>query len=137
MSVVVLDTDVSSAVLRDRLTDPLRTRLTGQTLAVTFVTVGELTKWTHVRSWGPQRLDTLTRFLDRVVVLPYSVAVAETWGLLQARAQRRGRPRPANDTWIAACCLVRRHPLATLNLKDFADFAHYDGLPIIGYDAAI
>jgi hypothetical protein len=56
--------------------------------------------------------------------------------LLQARAQRRGRPGPANDTWIAACCLVRRHPLATLNLKDFADFAHYDGLPIIGYETA-
>lgn len=136
MSFVVLDTDVSSALLRDRLTDPLRARLVGHTLAVTFVTVGELTKWTHLRSWGPRRLDTLQRFLDRVIVLPYSVAVAETWGVLQARAQRRGRPRPANDTWIAACCLVRRHPLATLNLKDFEDFAHHDGLTIVGHDAA-
>jgi predicted nucleic acid-binding protein len=136
VSVIVLDTDVSSALLRDRLTDPLRVRLIGHTLAVTFVTVGELTKWTSIRSWGPQRLDTLQRFLDRVVVLPYSMAVAETWGHLQARAQRRGRPRPANDTWITACCLVRRHPLATLNLKDFEDFAQHDGLTIIGYGAA-
>jgi predicted nucleic acid-binding protein len=127
---------VSSALLRGRLADPLRARLAGHTLAVTFVTVGELTKWTHIRSWGPARLDVLGRFLGQVVVLPYSVAVAETWGALQARAQRRGRPRPANDTWIAACCLVRRHPLATLNLKDFADFAHYDGLDIVGYDAS-
>ena len=136
MSVIVLDTDVSSALLRGRLSDPLRARLVGHTLAVTFVTVGELTKWTHIRSWGPARLDVLSRFLGQVVVLPYGVAVAETWGALQARAQRRGRPRPANDTWIAACCLVRRHPLATLNLKDFADFAHYDGLDIVGYDAS-
>jgi predicted nucleic acid-binding protein len=132
VSVIVLDTDVSSALLRDRLADPLRARLVGHTLAVTFVTVGELTKWTHIRAWGPKRLDTLSRFLSRVVVLPYSVSVAEPWGVLQARAQLRGRPRPVNDTWIAACCLVRRHPLATLNLKDFIDFTQYDGLDILG-----
>ncbi len=31
-----------------------------------------------------------------------------------------------NDTWVAACCLVRDLPLATLNLKDFRDFAEHD-----------
>mgnify|MGYP000993225475 FL=1 len=41
MSVIGLDTDVSSDILRDRLTDPLRARLVGHTLAITFVTVGE------------------------------------------------------------------------------------------------
>ena len=44
---------------------------------------------------------------------------------------RRGRPRPQNDTWIAACCLVYDLPLATLNVKDFADFADHEGLRII------
>ena len=44
----------------------------------------------------------------------------------------RGRPRPANDTWIAACCLVREVPLATLNIKDFADFAEHEGLELVG-----
>jgi toxin FitB len=48
-----------------------------------------------------------------VVTLPYSGQVAVRWGELQARAERRGRPRPVNDTWIAACCLVRDLPLAT------------------------
>ena len=33
-----------------------------------------------------------------------------------------------NDIWIAACCLVRDLPLATLNLKDFKDFADHDAL---------
>jgi len=51
---------------------------------------------------------------------------------LQARAEQRGRPRPANDTWIAACCLARDLPLATLNLKDFRDFAEHDGLRVMG-----
>jgi hypothetical protein len=30
-------------------------------------------------------------------------------------------------TWIAACCLARELPLATLNLKDFADFVEHEG----------
>ena len=53
-------------------------------------------------------------------------------GQLQARVQRRGRPRPQNDTWIAACCLVDNLPLATLYIKDFADFAADEGLALIG-----
>ena len=36
-----------------------------------------------------------------------------------------------NDTWIAACCLVNRTPLATFNTKDFVDFAQSDGLRLI------
>jgi len=33
--------------------------------------------------------------------------------------------------WIAAGCLVADLPLATLNLKDFEDFAEHDGLRLI------
>jgi predicted nucleic acid-binding protein len=88
VSLIVLDTDVASASLRNRLPERLR-------------------------------------------VLQYDEAVAGKWGQLQARAQRRGRPRPHNDTWIAACCLVDELPLATLNTKDFADFAEHDGLTLI------
>ncbi len=62
---------------------------------------------------------------------PYSEAVAVTWGELQARAVRRGRLRPVNDIWIAACCLVRALPLATLNVKDYADFAEHEGLALL------
>jgi len=62
---------------------------------------------------------------------PYDEAVAATWGWLDARAQARGRPRPINDMWIAACCLVEDVPLATLNRKDFEDFAEHDGLRLI------
>jgi predicted nucleic acid-binding protein len=131
VSFVVLDTDVASAVLRGRVPSALATRLTGQSLAISFVTVGELTKWTLVRHWGPQRLAGMRDFLSSLVVLPYTNAVAITWGELQARAQLRGRPRPANDTWIAACCLTRRLPLATLNVKDFTDFAEYDSLQLL------
>jgi predicted nucleic acid-binding protein len=100
-------------------------------MCITFVTVGELTKWRVLRSWGSARTADLARWRQRVGVLAYDETAADKWGQLQARAQRRGRPRPHNDAWIAACCLVDDLPLATLNAKDFAGFAEHDGLTII------
>ena len=128
MSPVVLDTDVASALLRRRTPEQMAGLLAGHVLAVTFVTVGELTKWTLVRHWGPRSLASMRTFLASLVVLPYDRQVAARWGELQAYAQLRGRPRPINDSWIAACCLVRELPLATFNTKDFADFAEHEGL---------
>ena len=53
------------------------------------------------------------------------------WGRISAAAIRRGRARPANDTWIAACALTYGLPLATLNAKDFEDFGEHDGLNLL------
>ncbi len=49
------------------------------------------------------------------------------------RARRTPRQaRPQNDTWIAAFCLVYGLPLATLNVKDYKDFAEHEGLILVG-----
>ena len=50
---------------------------------------------------------------------------------MTARAQRHGRPRPLNDSWIAACCIEGGLPLLTLNHRDFVDFAELDGLVLL------
>ncbi len=131
MSLVVLDTDVASNILRGRVSDRLRARLAGKTWCISFVTLGELTKWTILRSWGPRRLADLADWRRGVVLLPFDQTVATTWGEIQARAQLRGRPRPVNDSWVAACCLASQLPLATFNTKDFADFGQYDGLDLL------
>jgi toxin FitB len=131
MEYVVLDTDVSSRILRDRLTDPIAARLTGRLWCVTFVTVGELWQWADMRSWGMRSRRELESWLASVVVLSASEAVARTWGRISAAAHRRGRPRPSNDTWVAATCLSRDVPLATLNVKDFSDFAEHEGLVLL------
>ena len=89
MSVVVLDTDVASALFRRRLPEPLSRQLAGQVAAVTFVTVGELTKWTVIRHWGPTSVARLRSLLDGLLVLPYDTRVAARWGELQACAQLR------------------------------------------------
>jgi hypothetical protein len=49
VSLVVLDTDAACALLRRRDEARLTRLLAGKILAVTFVTVGEMTKWTLVR----------------------------------------------------------------------------------------
>jgi predicted nucleic acid-binding protein len=128
---VVLDTDVASLSYKGRLPAPLAVRLTGQEVCVTFVTIGELSRWAAKRRWGTRARTELVDWLGRTVVLPYDERVAWEWGQLSVRAERRGRARPINDTWIAACCLIADLPLATLNLKDFEDFAEHDGLRLI------
>jgi len=131
MEYVVLDTDVSSRILRNQLAGPLVARLTGRLWCVTFVTVGELWQWADMRSWGSRSRRELESWIASVVVLPASEAVARTWGRISAAAHRRGRPRPSNDTGVAATCLARGLPLATLNVKDCSDFADHEGLVLV------
>jgi toxin FitB len=131
MSFVVVDTDVASTILKGSLPDELAEQLAGQRLAVTFVTVGELTQWTFLHQWGPRRRAGLRAFFASVVVIPCSYRAATLWGEIQAQARLRGRPRPVNDAWVAACCIARDLPLATLNTKDYIDFAEHEGLTLI------
>jgi toxin FitB len=131
MDYVVLDTDVASHIFRQRLTGPLAARLAGPVWAVTFVTEGEIWKWAALRDWGPEHIRRLEAWLSGVIVLQSSENVSRTWGRTVAAAQRRGRIPPANDSWIAAHCLVHGFPLATHNTKDFADLADHEGLSLL------
>lgn len=128
MSFVVLDTDVASTSFLGRLPARLKSK-TCRPFGVH-----------HVRDVGrTDHMDGDTQLGTAATSEPGSLAssdgatqvrrtVAITWGHLQARAQLRGRPRPVNDTWIAACCLVEGLPLVTFNTKDYEDFAVHEGL---------
>jgi hypothetical protein len=61
----------------------------------------------------PPRRDARPPLANRVIVLSYTDDVARIWGQISAYAVRRGQPRPANDSWIAACTLTYGLPLAT------------------------
>lgn len=131
MKSVVLDTDVASLIFKSELPDSMAAQLVGYRPCLTFVTLAELAKWVELKSWGPRRRDQLTRWLNAMAVLPGTPLVARKWGEISAFAVKRGRARPQNDTWIAAACLVYDVPLATLNVKDFADFGDHEGLELI------
>jgi hypothetical protein len=129
---VILDTDVASLSIKQQLPPTLLRELLGAQIGITFITLGELTRWATLRQWGPTRRAELEGWLATRPTLPYTDDVARHWGEISAHATRRGRPRPQNDTWIAACCLAYELPLATLNVKDFRDFAEHEGLRLLG-----
>jgi toxin FitB len=128
---VVFDTDVASLSFKQQLPPSLLARLIGTQPCITFVTLGELTKWAEMRRWGRQTRAELDRWLSLAVLLPYDRDVATVWGELQAEGAHRGRTPPQNDTWIAACCLVEDLPLATRNVKDYVGFVEHDGLALV------
>src|SRR5215475_706468 len=131
MSTIVLDTDVSSLIIKRQLPDRLAALLANRLLSITFVTVGELRYWVESRPMSRQRFADLTTWKRGVVKLPGDEETAEVWGQLTAAARLRGRPRPQNDTWIAASCISRGLPLATRNVRDFVDFAQHHGLVLV------
>ena len=99
--------------------------------SLSFVTLGELMKWAEARSWARHNRLALDKWLSNIPILHSSREIASIWGTLSAAGLRRGRPRPQNDTWIAAVALVYDLPLATLNFKDFADFEAHHGLRLV------
>ncbi len=133
MDSVILDTDVASRSFKRELPPTMVQHLVGRRPFISFATLGELIRWADQRDWAERRRARLQHWLSAIPVLPGSEQVARMWGQLSAFAARRGRPRPQNDTWVAACCLTYEIPLATFNIKDFADFAEHEGLHILGY----
>lgn len=126
----MLDTDVASGLIKRHLPPSLDAKLVGHRLVTTFVTAGELQRWAVQRDLGVRRKAELDRWVAGPV-LTGGRDVARRWGEIVAYAEKRGRPRPVNDSWIAACCLVYDLPLATLNVGHFDDFATFEGLRLL------
>jgi toxin FitB len=131
MARIVLDTDVVSLYRVGRLPAGVARQVVTNDISIAFATAGELWKGALAKRWGVACRGGLDLWLAERRVLPAGLAVAEVWGKISAGAQRRGRPRPLNDTWIAACCIEAGLPLLTLNHRDFADFAERDGLVLL------
>jgi len=131
---VAIDTDVASLLIKRKLPADMARLLAGRPLVLTFVTLGELTRWVEQRQWGPHRREMLERWLTGKHILHSNYDVARTWGIITAYASLRGRPRPANDSWIAASCLAYGVTLATRNVKDYEDFAEHEGLSMLGHE---
>jgi predicted nucleic acid-binding protein len=117
--------------IKRRLPPALGARLVQTNPVMSFVTQGELMKWTLMHDLGLQRKGEVLSWIDKTPFVEGNGLVSNHYGRLAAAAKRRGRPRQPNDMWIAACCMARQLPLATLNVKDFRDFAEHHGLELI------
>jgi hypothetical protein len=132
MSGIVLDTNVASLHYKRRLPAGVRQYMAGQRVHVAFATAGELRQWAVARKWDWAARTGMQLWLEsKVVLLPYVPRVMWTWGDIGGRAMRSGRKLPANDLWIAACCIERGLPLLTLNRRDFEELERHEGLRLL------
>jgi predicted nucleic acid-binding protein len=128
---MVLDADVASRIFRGQdLDSEERQALATYTPVLTLVTIAEWAKWAHKRGWGSVQRKRIRDFVGRFALLHCEVPVMYERGRLRAMAELDGRPVPANDCWIAACCMHNRLPLLTRNRKDFDPLTHH-GLSLL------
>jgi predicted nucleic acid-binding protein len=85
-----------------------------------------------MREWDERRRGRLEAWTAGRPIIPFDPRIAQLWGELTGQAKLRGRPRPQNHTWIAACCLRYGIPLVALNSADLGDFAEHHGLILLG-----
>ena len=125
----LLDTCLLSELQKPRPYDTVAAWFAEQpdhSLYISVMTIGEIRK-------GIDRLETSSRqsrldqWLQSLVagyddrILPVSLEVAESWGVLSARAARLGRPLPIVDGLIASTARVRGLCVVTRNTGHFVE----------------
>ena len=127
---VLVDTDVFSYIFRnDTRAEFFQPYLVHRTLAISFMSVGELYFGAYKNDWGSKNLLRLEHQLKNYVVIPYDSRVVQRWAQIKSDREKLGHQIGHADAWHAACALVNDCALATNNAKDFEDIP---GLTIIG-----
>lgn len=98
---------------------------------VSFMTVGELYRWSIAHNWGVARHAALVQAISRCVVLRYDQETARIWASIAVARARIGRPIGCGDCWIAACAVRNELPLVTNNPSDYE---HIDALKLLSSD---
>jgi toxin FitB len=126
--VIILDTNVLSALMRDRPDAAVITWLDEQpaesiwTTAITALEVRtglELLRTSRRRTQLEDAFDQLLGDDLNGRVLAFDTVAANAAGVAVAAAQRRGRPVEIRDCQIAGIALARRATLATRNVLHF------------------
>lgn len=116
----LLDTDVVVDVLRRDPAMRLRLEAVGASVAISSITLMELTYGVW-RSSRPQAngeaIDQLLSFVD---VLDFGSAAAREAGAVRAHLAAEGRPIGAYDTLIAGHAKAEGLTLATRNVREFS-----------------
>jgi predicted nucleic acid-binding protein len=116
---VVLDTDVASFLWRGKLEPEHHRKLVGCTAMLTFVTIAEFWQGAYKANWDQQQITRMTDFYGKFDLVRCDFDVIKTWGKLSGLAMQARTPVPANDCWVAACCVSHDYPLLTRNDKHF------------------
>lgn len=126
----LLDTCVVSALRRPRENAAVVDWISGvdeSDLYLSVITIGELEKGVSRLPEGKKksvvsdwvRHAVTNRFGSRVLAV--DAAVAARWGELLGLREKKGKPMPILDAFIAATALTADCTIATRNTKDFAE----------------
>ena len=102
MATLMVDTDVYSYVTstNPRRGTPYKPHLEGQTIALSFITVGEqyagYEKKIQKGEWSPSLLQRLESELRKVTIVSYDVEICRTYGKLKVQTQE--------SRWISPNC---------------------------------
>jgi toxin FitB len=127
---IVLDTNVLSAVMRERPDERVLTWLDEQartSVWTTSITILEIRFGLEILPEGRRRLFLMKAFervlADDIVnrVANFDRAAAEESAQLMARRHKKGRPVDLRDTMIAGIAVSRHAALATRNISHFDD----------------
>ena len=126
---VLVDTDVFSFIFKGGpRAERYRPHVEGNLAALSFQTVAELYQGTLQADWGERRRNQLREEIQRYVVIPFNMEMAEHWARLRSSRRAAGREVDAADAWIAATALWAQCPVITHNRRDFEGIA---GLEVI------
>jgi predicted nucleic acid-binding protein len=114
----ILDTDHCVAILRGRLDLQGRVAI-NEVLAVTAITVAELTHGVWRSSRASQNLAALDKLLTAFVVLSFDESAARQFGALKANLEQSGNIVADLDLQIASIAISRSLPLVTHNQQHF------------------
>lgn len=108
-SLLLLDTSVLTYLTDDRNPKPEWDELiTGRTIVLSFVTVGEILHGTLRAGWSQKRINSIEERLQRYPVIPGTIGVSRKYAeLRRVFLDQVGD----NDLWIAACALSQPDPL--------------------------
>ena len=128
MGVVLLHTDVYSFLTKPdkKKAEIYQQHVEGATLALTFVTIGELHAGAAKAKWAADKIEAMEQNLKMFVKVPFDSEVCRVYGSLKFGCKTDDgshRVVASNDLWIASCAIRHRIPLVSNNRK------HFEGIP--------
>lgn len=108
----LLDTNVAIAVLNDEL-DLASRRGSGQEVFLCVTVVGELLFGAEKSSRKENNRARVERLAGLCPLVQQDVETSRRYAIIKAELERKGKPIPENDLWIAASALQHGLILAT------------------------
>lgn len=126
MTRFLLDTNIVSAVIKDRGRHRIRDRVAKVPAdrVVTSVIVAAEVRFGLAKKSTQDLRQAAEEFLGTITVLPFESPADQHYATLRADLERRGCPIGANDMLIAAHCLAIDATLVTNNAREFERVEH-------------